>query len=47
MLALEAGARSSFDDVTAFVLAIEPPREPNQAPIQDNKTPEGFTNPSG
>lgn len=46
-LAWEAGARSSLDDVTAFVLAIEPPREPNQARVEDNKTPGGLTNPPG
>ena len=46
-LAREAGEKSSLDDVTAFVLALEPPREPNQAPLFDTKTPEGLDNPSG
>ena len=46
-LAREAGAGSSLDHVTAFVLALEPPREPNQAPLFDTKTPEGLSNPSG
>ena len=32
-LAWEAGARSSLEDVTRFVLALEPPCEPNQSPI--------------
>ncbi len=46
-LAWETGANSSLDDVTAFVRALEPPREPNQAPLFDNKTPEGQVDPSG